>query len=39
MVLLLAFTLGSLEISFCATEKICLTEAVYYFGGDVKNPA
>ena len=39
MVVLLAFTLASLGISFCATEKNCLKEAVYYFGGDVKHPA
>ena len=39
MVVLLAFTLASLEISFCASKKNCLTEEVYYFGGNVKNPA
>ena len=39
MVVLSAFTLASLGISFCATEKNCLTEAVYYFGVDVKHPA
>ena len=39
MVVLLAFTLASLGISFCVTGKNCLTEAVYYFGSDVENPA
>ena len=28
--------LASLEISFCPTKKTCLTEEVYYFGGNVK---
>ena len=39
MVVLLAFALASLEISFCASKKNCLTEEVYNFGGNVKNPA
>ena len=38
MVVLLAFTLASLEISFWPTKKNCLTEEVYYFGGNVKTP-
>ena len=36
VVVLLAFTLASLEISFWPTKKNCLTEEVYYFGGNVK---